>query len=941
MLIRWHDLKRRFLVRLLLCVLSCAGSVLCQAESPATTQIQAKNVLILYSYGHGGKGLDIFDDGLVAALNSGGVATNHLYFEFLDLERNKADPQHRLRLKDFLAQKYADHHIDVVVTVQQPALNFLLNEGKDIAQGAPAVTVQAPIPPADLVGHRRLISQLARFDIKGTLERALELFPDTRRVVFVSGSSEADRRMAAEAESVVAPWKVKLEVEYTSDVSLDAMLKRVSNLHPYSIIIFTQYNRDVDGKVTVAYEVEGMIVRTANAPVFGLYDFNLINGGIGGSVVGVRKLGESTGQLALDLLSGKRQLTEAVSSATNEVIPMFDWGQIKRWGGDVSRLPRNTVFVNRVPTFWEQYKFYVIGLGIFLLAQSLLIVTLILSRRRRRAVEMSLKESQENLAITLHSIGDAVIATDSAGRITRMNPTAESLCGWTLVDAMGHPLADVFRIVSADTRETVPDPVQLVMEHGQVVSLANHTVLLTKDGQEYQIADSAAPIRNAVGEIVGVVLVFSDVTEKYRAEEALKLTRFSVEAASDSLFWITPDARIVDVNAAACRALGYTRKELLQLSVPDVDAHYNAELWPQHFAELRQRGSMTFESEQRTKDGRLFPVEIVANYIKHGNEERNCAFVRDITERKCAEAELQKFVMLANSSSEFIGMCDFDFKPLYVNPAGVRMVGLPDLATACQVKVQDYFFPEDRQFITEEFYPRALREGHGDVEIRLRHFQTGKPIWMFYYLFSVRAANGEIVGWATVSRDITERKQAEQELEQHRHHLEELVFSRTAELAQAKDAAEAANIAKSAFLQHEPRNSHPDERHHRHGQHPAPRWPDAPAAGTPRQDRHLRPALTIRHQRHSRHLQDRGRKVRAGRSAGRHQQPAGQCQFDPVRTRQGQRYPLAHRDRDPADPPLWRCHAAATGVAQLRYQRHQILRKRQCDPAHPQAGGDR
>ena len=144
---------------------------------------------------------------------------------------------------------------------------------------------------------------------------------------------------------------------------------------------------------------------------------------------------------------------------------------------------------------------------------------LLLTLRQR---EDALKESEENLAVTLHSIGDAVIATDTVGRVTRMNPMAERLCGWMLADALGRPLSEVFRLFNADTREPGVNPVQSVIAQGQVVGLANHTLLLARDGQEYQIADSAAPIRNAAGEIVGVVLVFSDVTEKYRAEQALR-----------------------------------------------------------------------------------------------------------------------------------------------------------------------------------------------------------------------------------------------------------------------------------------------------------------------------------------------------------------------------------------------------------------------------------
>ncbi|MBX3638284.1 MAG: PAS domain S-box protein, partial [Rubrivivax sp.] len=127
--------------------------------------------------------------------------------------------------------------------------------------------------------------------------------------------------------------------------------------------------------------------------------------------------------------------------------------------------------------------------------------------------EQALRASEQRLATTLDSIGDAVIATDTAGRVVRLNPAGERLTGWTAADAVGRPLAEVFRIVNARTRRPADDPVARVLECGEIVGLANDTLLLARDGRERQIADSAAPIRGADGRTDGVVLVFSDVTD--------------------------------------------------------------------------------------------------------------------------------------------------------------------------------------------------------------------------------------------------------------------------------------------------------------------------------------------------------------------------------------------------------------------------------------------
>jgi PAS domain S-box-containing protein len=144
-----------------------------------------------------------------------------------------------------------------------------------------------------------------------------------------------------------------------------------------------------------------------------------------------------------------------------------------------------------------------------------LILAIVQDISERKKAEELVRVSEESLRTTLDSIGDAVLATDPDGRITRMNPVAERLCGWNLQDALGRPLEDVFHIVNAGTREAVANPVLKVLRTGTIVGLANHTVLLSRDGREYQIADSAAPIRDTAGRITGVVLVFRDVTEQY------------------------------------------------------------------------------------------------------------------------------------------------------------------------------------------------------------------------------------------------------------------------------------------------------------------------------------------------------------------------------------------------------------------------------------------
>ena len=147
----------------------------------------------------------------------------------------------------------------------------------------------------------------------------------------------------------------------------------------------------------------------------------------------------------------------------------------------------------------------------------------------RKKAEHELAAEEERLRVTLRSIGDGVIATEAAGRIVLMNSVAEQLTGWPQEAALGLPLEDVFRIVNERSRRPCANPVEKVLQSGTVVGLANHTALIARDGTERSIADSGAPIRDRAGNIIGVVLVFRDITEQNRVEEELRKHRLHLE----------------------------------------------------------------------------------------------------------------------------------------------------------------------------------------------------------------------------------------------------------------------------------------------------------------------------------------------------------------------------------------------------------------------------
>ncbi|WAR43156.1 EAL domain-containing protein [Methylomonas rapida] len=399
-------------------------------------------------------------------------------------------------------------------------------------------------------------------------------------------------------------------------------------------------------------------------------------------------------------------------------------------------------------------------------------------RERLQETIAQLEESKERLAVTLFSIGDAVIATDTDNHVTFMNDVAQQLTGWSLSDALGKELEEVFVIINALTRKCAEAPAKRVLATGQTVGLANHTVLISRDKAEYQIADSAAPIRARDGAILGVVLVFRDVTEEYHLRESLSyersLLRCIIDAVPDLIFFKDRNGVYLGCNQAFAEFAG--RAESQQIGKTDFDffEHETAEFFRQKDMEMFETGESCGNEEWvKYPDGRRRLLDTIKTpfYAPDGQLLGVVGISRDITERKRFEEQLlaseERIRSLGNNLPDgyiYQYALDSDGKPCFqfvskgvekIHGVGVEQV-LSDPATL--------FGQVDPAQIAQyrEAEKRSRRElSDFSMELRLKYPEGGER-WLS--LCSRPKLMGDSPVWDGVAIDITEKKRSEEQI---------------------------------------------------------------------------------------------------------------------------------------------------------------------------------
>ena len=434
------------------------------------------------------------------------------------------------------------------------------------------------------------------------------------------------------------------------------------------------------------------------------------------------------------------------------------------------------------------------------LVSTTLLFAYVALRWAKRGKDTTLEATEiqrEHLRITLNSIGDAIISTDSRGCVSEMNPVAEAMTGWSHREASGRPLSEVFHIVQASTGKTIKNPVQQVLVTGKVAELANHTALIARDGTVRQIADSAAPIRDNAKKIQGVVLVFRDVSDEYAMQAAMQAEQTrnrNILKGTNAGTWDW-DLQTNDlvVNERWAAIIGYSVDELAPITadtwsrtVHPGDLRVCEQALEEHFGGRLDYYDAEFRQMHRNGTWRWVHARgCVAERAADGTPLRMSGTHLEITDRKeTAHALRESESMLRNvllniparvfwkdRQCVYLG-CNQKF----AEDAGMSepgdLIGKDDYAMG--------WVEQAERFRADDF--EVMESGQPKFLYQEPQTRDGKLTWLETSKIPLRNAEGEVIGILGIYEDITNRREAE------------------SELIRAKDEAEAANKAKDEFL---------------------------------------------------------------------------------------------------------------------------------------------
>ena len=600
-------------------------------ETLAADDKPVRNVLFLFSFEHVVPSYNLVEKGVRQVLNGDQSVKTVFFSEHMDLARFP-EASYRETLADRYRQKYAGKKIDLIVTLNSPALDFMNQSGEKVFPGVPVVfgiVVKSEVDKRVL--RPNITGVVDAPDFGGTLDLALRLLPGTRRVAVISGSENVDKGFEDQARQVYQAYQDRFEFRYLSGLPMPTLLQEVAKLPEQTVIIYSSIYKDGLGQAFVPIEALQLISRAANAPVFGPWDPFLGNGAVGGSMGSLEQEGLDLGRLALDILQGG-PVRPVPGGLPGKNVIMIDWRQMKRWALSMDRLPPHSLVRYREFGFWDLYKWEAMGVLALLLLETLLIGLLLAQRGRRLRAEHQLRRLNRELR-AISDCNQALI------RATDEQELLEDICR-IICDQAGYRMAWV-GLAEDDEAHSVRPMARGGMDGGYLDQAAvtwadtdrgrGPVGAAIRTGQPSVIMDFATdpqaepwreqalqrgyrsclglPLCDSGGKAFGALAIYSTQPNSFTAEEIRLLKELGDDLAFGILFLRTRirQERMHNVTAARVRllrfAVTHSLDELLEETLNETEALTGSLIGFYHLLEDDQKTLQLQSWSTRTKAG--------------------------------------------------------------------------------------------------------------------------------------------------------------------------------------------------------------------------------------------------------------------------------------------------------------------------------------------------
>ena len=767
------------ILRPILLLLVTANSVIIPSEIQSETT--KKKVLYLNSYHKGYLWSDQITEGIEKTL--GQDKNIDLYIEYLDSKRNIDTYLDKSHLQ-YLSDKYNRYKFDVVITSDDNAFNFVKEYRKEFFTQTPVVfTGNNYFREEHLAGMINCTGVNEEADFHKNIELIKLLHPDTKKILIITDNTTTGKRVQEEVKQIQESMRNKLpKINLIYDVSEKELVDTLKSLKKSTVVLFSFFFTDKNGKFFEYDEGTELVAANCKVPLYGVWSFSLGYGIIGGWLTDGYYQGVEAANKTIKILSGIPAKEIPITYSTPTVL-RIDYNIATKYQIDESLLPESVEFINRPLSLFEEYKELIVAIISVIVFLFLAVLGVSYGYIKSRKAEKVVRASKENLKITLNSIGEAVVSTDVAGRVVQMNPVAEFLTGWNLSDARGKELTEVFKIINPVTNLAIKNPVEKVLKEGKIIGLANHTKLISRNGNEYQIADTAAAIKNDAGRIEGVVLVFRNVTEEYRMKEALEESEKTFRSIIEALPLGLHIFQLSDYNELIFVGTNPTADKFFEFDGTKYFGKRIEEVLPEvkeaglvgRLKESARSGESWFKEQNlRDKKGNIISYELFAFQMAPG---RMAVLFNNITERKLMEEALKeseiRFRSLTEMLPEVVFETDDQLNVTYANQKAYELLNIINSEPIEGKNILQYLDTKDHERAKNNLQKRI----NGEIVGATSYYARRNDGSTFPILFNINPIhrNKEILGFRGIVLDMTTHKKNEAQIKR-RLDFEELLF---------------------------------------------------------------------------------------------------------------------------------------------------------------------